>query len=715
MDDSFKKNYLDMVESLKRSQRADIIDSNNESIIEHLYTDPFEGNSVISQMLNDQTTLLIGRKGTGKSTIINKFQHEIRKVEDKISLYIDVRTIFSKAANSSENIEQGNTLTEDQQTRLSLYKLFIKRIIEEIRIEINKSLFETDKTTWKSKILSIFSKSKNKLTVQEFEDKLNNLLETSMKDQYVDITAVQTAGISEKKSQDTSQSEEISTEGSISTLDAKVKAQDKIKIKDKTSNANELNYSAILKREFHISNFTDKLKDLLSSIGIKKAYICLDDSSELEKEALDVFIKTIVAPLHNDSEGYFRFKITFYPERHTLPDIDRQKIDTIYLDYFDLYRASGADKIEEQAISYVKRLLECRIKYYFDRDIKDIENDLFDTKNISIDEYYKLIFYICSNISRNIGRLLFYANKRSISQGKPITKLILQESALEQYINDIEPIIIKDEFFQYKSYDEVFGRSQLKRLVGILIEKSKENKRKIGESESAIFKEFSTSNAPSHFLFVKKGKIESYLSTLEINFFITRISEQKDKGEMVNGKFISNDIAVYTLNYGLCQKENVIFEETKDRKYRIERVFDFNKVIEEWAKNTVFVECKFCNHEYDISEWETIKEFEFFCKKCKKPNACQLRRRDINVEDNNIIDEKNNDLKAEHLRIIHSLYIEDGLTEGLIASELDVSPETVRAYLREDRKLRHDDWIKKDDLNRKYFITSKSKDELYGN
>jgi hypothetical protein len=341
---------------------------------------------------------------------------------------------------------------------------------------------------------------------------------------------------------------------------------------------------------------------------------------------------------------------------------------------------------------------------------------LFDLKTIHIDEYYKVIFQICSCIPRNIGKVLFYAQKRSISQGKLITKSILQESAEEQYNNDIEPIITKDEFFQYKSYGELFKRSQLKTLVQKIIEKAKDNKKKIGESNATIFKDYSTSNAPSQFLFVRKGEIENYLSTLEINFLITRISEQKDKGDYVDKKFVSNEFVVYTINYGLCQKENIVFEETSNRKYRIERIFDFNKLVEEWSNNSAYVKCNNCGAEFDTSEWEKILEFDRFCKNCKTPNVCELIRRiDPQIElnfDENGIENNENILKNEQLRIIHCLFIEDIMSESLIASELDIAPETVRAYLREDRKLRQEEYVIKNN-DKTYSITDKSTNSFY--
>ena len=201
---------------------------------------------------------------------------------------------------------------------------------------------------------------------------------------------------------------------------------------------------------------------------------------------------------------------------------------------------------------------------------------------------------------------------------------------------------------------------------------------------------------------------------LEINNFITRISEQKDRGDYINGKTYLNDIIVYTINYGLCQKENIIFEEVNNRKYRIERVFDFNKLVEEWANSSAFVECSNCHTEYDVSKWENIKEFDYYCPKCKKNYVCELKTKPNTtrqISDNT----QQVNLKPEQLRIIHSLYIESNLNENQIAGDLDISPETVRAYLRGDRKLQQESWVEKNESTKKYCLTNKTLEIIYAN
>ena len=138
-----------LVKSLKKYERAEQIDEAGQNIIEELYTDPLEGNFVLESMLEDQTTLLIGRKGTGKSTIISRFQHEIRKDKTKLSLYIDVRTIYEQATNSTpKNVVANRGLSPDDQRRHELYKHFINNVIQEIYKEINKGLFRNKLTKY---------------------------------------------------------------------------------------------------------------------------------------------------------------------------------------------------------------------------------------------------------------------------------------------------------------------------------------------------------------------------------------------------------------------------------------------------------------------------------------------------------------------------------------------------------------------------------------
>lgn len=696
--------FIEMVNSLKKHQRAELIDEQEQkNIIEELYTDPLEGDFVLRSMLSDDTTLLIGRKGTGKSTIISRFQHEIRKDRTKLALYLDVRTIFEQATNSTpSNVTTSKSLSVQDQRKHELYKHFIQNIIEEIYKEINKSLFKNrfTKYLWGG------------YTEDDFKRELESILQDVLTPKFDDITS-----LIETKTNDSFSQQDTHSVNTTDEVDLSPKISDKggslFSIKSSQSESESLNktvsnsdeYSNLLIRYFNIIEFVREITKLLEAVGIKKVFICLDDSSELDKEALDIFMRTIVAPLHNDSYKFFRFKIAFYPGRDYLPNIDRPKIDSILLDYYDLYKASGVDKVEIEAISYTKRLLETRFKYYFGNDV-DLE-DFFDTQRMSINEYYKIIFQISANVPRNIGKLLWFVSKRSILKGEKINKRALQEAAEEQYRLDIEPVLTKTEFIKYKNYDERYERENLRRLLEMIVEKAKGNKRQIAASDSEIFKSYNSSNAPSNYLYIPP-EVEKFLSTLELNFFISKFTHQKDRGSGSGEKYIPpKEVIVYTINYGLCQKENIIVDEGSDRKFRVERVFDYTNLIFKWANFAQIIRCSNCNATYDISEWEAIQTFNNLCRKCNK-NSCHIETLQPPETTSNVSEEIR--IKQRYFEILNTLRIDNGLNAKEIGEEIDSSTSSIAQYVRVDRVLIDKELVerKQEGQQNKYYITNKA-------
>lgn len=96
--DQLLKGFADAAQSLKLYRRAELLDQKDRPLIEQLYVDPLPNNAVLSAMLRPNTTFLVGRKGTGKSTVFQRAQHEIRKQKRSVSAYIDIKTVFESAA-----------------------------------------------------------------------------------------------------------------------------------------------------------------------------------------------------------------------------------------------------------------------------------------------------------------------------------------------------------------------------------------------------------------------------------------------------------------------------------------------------------------------------------------------------------------------------------------------------------------------------------------
>ena len=97
MEEQYKKTFDQMVDSLKMYQRYELKDKNRKDILDKVYVDPIENDGILNLCLKDNTTVLIGRRGTGKSTIFMRMQNELRKQNDIMTCYIDVKSIFDVA------------------------------------------------------------------------------------------------------------------------------------------------------------------------------------------------------------------------------------------------------------------------------------------------------------------------------------------------------------------------------------------------------------------------------------------------------------------------------------------------------------------------------------------------------------------------------------------------------------------------------------------
>jgi hypothetical protein len=89
--------FARIAESLRQYRRADLRDFSKElgdDPVESLYVDPLPGDAVLRSVMSSNTTFLLGRKGTGKSTIFAKAQINYRNSRDVLSIYVDVKARY---------------------------------------------------------------------------------------------------------------------------------------------------------------------------------------------------------------------------------------------------------------------------------------------------------------------------------------------------------------------------------------------------------------------------------------------------------------------------------------------------------------------------------------------------------------------------------------------------------------------------------------------
>lgn len=678
--------FLTLTDSLSKYRRAELKDDDGVNLIEKLYVDPLENDLILKSMLKNNTTLLMGRKGTGKSTIINRFQHEIRKSDNKLSLYVDVKALFEQTRKSYFYLKTLDIeLSAENLDRLSLYVFFIEKIIDELKNEIKNGVFQ-------SKFTNIFFKKG--ITKEKFTASLDELFDAIKKPLFIDVTS------SQQTSQTTSEKTQNKHKNNIGFQASAIEQSVSGDIHNSTLNEEmeSKQFTSVLTRFFDIIGFMNNLKSLLKQIPIDNVFICLDDMSEIDKKSMEVFTDFIVGPLNNLSDEYFKFKISLYPGRDFLPSIDRQKVKTYALDYYDLYSAGNIDKVEESAIKYTKRLLETRFNYYF----KDIDmGEFFEINStVSMADYYKILFQVSSNVPRIIGKILEISLQKTNSLEKKITRRILQESARQHYKNDVEFVLTKSEYIEYKSYNESFEKYHLLELLNILIEKAINNKKHIGASRAIIFSQYTTNTAPSNYLYIAE-ELEDILKTLEFNFFITKYSQQKDRDGV--------NISVFSLNYGLCVENNIIFDEKSDRKFRIERIFDFNKILADWMKNSQELICSNCKEVYDISKKDVFIEHKIPCLKCQ---SLVVLRPIINNSQKEII-ENNIKIPMKEYEILNALNNKPAMTATELGDELDRAYQSISHSIGKNSKINNYYFIDRNEKKNQPFFSLSNNGMLF--
>jgi len=124
--------FREAAQSLKLYRRADLLDEAGTSLIKALYVDLLPEDHVFITMLKPHTTFLIGRKGTGKSTIFQRVQEELKTVKNTTSAYIDIKTVYesSQASPLSFPDQPENMFLQNEDIkRLLLYQSFLAALI----------------------------------------------------------------------------------------------------------------------------------------------------------------------------------------------------------------------------------------------------------------------------------------------------------------------------------------------------------------------------------------------------------------------------------------------------------------------------------------------------------------------------------------------------------------------------------------------------------
>lgn len=608
--DSDKDSFLEAVESLKKYRRADLIDEKGSSILDTLYTDLLPHDHILKKCMRENTTFLIGRKGTGKSTIFLKLERELKKKKGYLSCYIDVNTVYESSQTQSFNLNYlSDHLSSEALERYLIERTFVQNVLKEIIEEIRNTSS------------SFFGKLARKLRVNRLDEvnkkleQLKNQIENNQSLKKIELPIFQSMKIKKKDTNENNKERTIKigkmeahSKDTPTSHEKGIKTDSGFELakKNKVVSENENEFSEVLLKVFQIKDIISKIQDILKIINIKHLYILLDDLSEIGDEPIKTFVDTIIAPLNNWSEEFIKFKIAVYPNRIHYGKIDPGKVDTINLDFYDLYSEFDRNKMEENAINFTNRLIEKRIDYY----TKKTPEHFFDISKNEINEYYELLFQSSMNVPRIMGYILSYCHQNKIIYDKPITKLDIEAAAQKYYLDKIKPFFFTTTY-SLLALDEKITNLQLEELLKLFVDRLNEIKKRI--TTKVLKGSTYLHNQPfsTHFHF--DSRLEKFIRTLELNYFISKYAEQSDKD--------GNQSSIYCINYGLAGDNNLLWGKPKGtafRKYFIERPFNFTKNIEVFLTNSKKIYCtnSACNKLFNFSELPHIEYNHYKCNDC---------------------------------------------------------------------------------------------------
>ncbi len=648
-----KDNFFNLVDSLKKCRRADLSDvSSNKEVIEKLYVDPLDNDLVLKSVLKLNTTFLSGRRGTGKSTIIARLQHDIRKSKDKLSLYIDVKSVFEQSKAFSYSTENyADHFTAQELTTYLVYKSFLKEIISEVKEEIKTNTAKF----YLAKITKYFGPDK-----AAFEEELNRIFDEIETFEYMDVEVLKRSKLHSQDGISHGDNQKLGASISVNTIGIEGRVTSENATNHTVNKNVDKEFSEALLKCFNPVLIMRSIKGLLKKIGINHVYICLDDFSEIDYEAMKVFVDVIIAPLNNLSDEFFKFKIAAYPGRIYLGDIDPTKIEQIRLDFYELYQSKTIVDVHSQAQESIKKLIEKRIKFF----CKKTPEDFFDSTKTAIDDYYKVLFDITASVPRNVGWVLWYANQQSIAKNRKITINDLSIAAEKHYADTVKPYFSQNQFMR-EPFHMKLEKYHLHQLFNTFVESAKNNKREILVSDSKVFSKDRTRPPTSHF-FINK-KFEEILKPLEMQFFITKYNEQKDQDS-------SELMSFFSLNYGLCMNENLHYGRGSDRKYIIQRRFNNSKTMRDYLGNAKHIVCNSakCRDTHDYEKLPMIEMFDMLCPTCKV-GVCEVQHAkvDLPLADEKIL------LPEFDIQFINSLKVDNPQYPSGLARELDCTYQKV--------------------------------------
>lgn len=587
LKESDNENFRNVIDSLKKSRAEPITDPHTGDVINHLlYEDPFMDGHLLKEAKRPRTAFIEGRRGTGKSSLLQKLQHDLRREKKIITCYLDGQRILINA-----NLEHGALQNERNASfarKVALFDAFLPMFVRELKRELTKR--ERRATT------SLFGGSK--LTKQQLFERLDDLTNVSSFVRSVDISG-QSRTISSKRFDVI---DEMGLRGGVGVgLDGPSISMSGGKARKTISSEEVDGHTQNIMRTFSIDAFVEPLRKLLQEFGISGVYIFIDDFSEIDSQSAAVLLSEIIYPLEVAADELFTFKIAVYPGEYSIAPLERSRVDVLHLDPYQMYARKTGPAMEAAAADYIGRLLQKRFEYFCGAGAAE---RFFATK---FSDVCQLLFEISFCNPRAIGWILSFAVEERLEKSKPLTIGDLKNGSRKYFERLLAPKVSDRRIFSAKveERDRIFVA---KALLNAFVDEAKRLK---GYKDSAFFSAVPGANPTSHFYcFVDCEKhLQFLLDQQVIHFYRYAV----DKG----GK----EVGVFALDYGLCESEGILYGRTGigqiDKDYFVQRVFNYSDKINTLCGTLEVFCCDKCDETVGLHAESALAMIRFMCPSCR--------------------------------------------------------------------------------------------------
>ena len=549
-----------------------------DDLLNRFYVDPYESNFTQSQLEHNDTIILIGKKGTGKSTLISRYRNQMKKSRDTLVVYLDTKSLFRFPV----------ALDEENQSFLNDYQFF-QTFLDKMFEAIFEGLDQQEALNFNTK--------------REIRHLYSNLKVTEEIFRKDDSTVTNMKKILDKKK----------INGILGLTIKKLNTGLGGMKEKQVVNEFQENYTKRIIEFYNPIENMNLLRKVLMKNSIKKVNICFDDFSEISYDSMELLVNLFISGLHYDANNFYKFIICAYPGRLYLGTKDAgigvAGITTLNLDFFELTKNMNTGEAIASSVRKISELLDKRFEYYFDGQL--CFNDLVEPEE-DLNFYHKLLFTYTFNNPRAIGKILNILNRDYISRNKLITTRSITDASIEYYM------AVRDDFFKkglskYYSFNEDLSVFNLKQIYDLLMNKAVEN------YQSGFFR---SKKLYANIFYIEK-KYERYLQSFELCNLVFKLREVE---------FKDKNYSFFTLNSALCNKEGikVKIEISQYKNYlNNPETSNYTHLLVEYLYNLKEFVCNVCNDIQPFSKEEILEQINFKCIRGDCVGKYSLKERNL--------------------------------------------------------------------------------------